>query len=233
MGLILDALDDIIDAHEANARQPAIQKSIRQLPASPSRHPNMVSSEDSMNNDQHEAPVHPQVAETHETGPQHITQEALLWGMKVLQKSANGSKIADQQIQGFLMQHGHLLSSLSLAISTGLQALIMAVPDGNCVGLALLANAHAGLLGPSGTSSTLESFLHNICSSASIFEVESQSIANEVQRREKLAPRSDECAEAGERLASAYQSYSLNRTLAAAAAPQNRRRYGPQHSQTI
>ena len=200
VGLILDALDDIIDAHEANATQLAPQINNRRPPESPLGHSPMRSCDDSMNDDQHDSTVHPKTAELRETAPEHIMQGAILWGLKVLQTSANGSKVANQQIQGFLMQHDHLLSSLSLAISAAMQHLIMAIPSGNRVGLALLASAQADLLGPSGTRGLLESFLHNICSSASIFELESLSIANEVQRREKLAQGSDGSAEAGERL---------------------------------
>ena len=200
VGLILDALDDAIDSHAAVTDQ-AESQSIKQPCAVFARKEDaaiMMTAQGGMQDNCIASTLVTEMAGSDRGCADETIQAALLWGLRVLQASANSSQVADQQIQGFLMQHGPLLSSLSPAVCTAMQDLITSVQAGNRIGLALLANAQAEMLGNAGSLSSLKSLLQNIYSSADTFEEESCSIAREVERRGKIEGRPDGSAQAGE-----------------------------------
>ena len=186
VALILDALDDIICTLEAApARSLSMTRSGSDLDSPSAMEEAMHSSPGSECPSSHNDSLEP--------GPINIPQEALLWGLKALQASATRSQLADRQVQAFLLLHGCLMSSLSLAISTAMQGLISAVQDGQRIGLALLANAQAAMTDDKHSidmADSLGSFLQHICSCASIFEHESCHIAREIQKRECQAASS-------------------------------------------
>ena len=200
VGLILDALDDVIDSHAAVTDQPASQKYKQPCAAFTQNEDDtiMMTAQGSMKDGCFASTLATELAGTDRSCPDESTQAALLWGLRVLQASANSSQVADQQIQAFLMQHGPLLSSLSPAVCNAMHDIITSVQAGSRIGLALLAKAQAEMLGNAGAVSSLKSLLQNICSSAEIFEEESRSIATEVERRAKLERRPDGSAQPGE-----------------------------------
>ena len=186
VGLILDALDDVICSlefipaqHAGAAFQPARLASAEDQVADKA-----ISAQDQPDGT---ADVSMQEARVpvDDGNLAKAADSALLWGLKFLNASANRCLTADKQMHDFLMQHASVLGSSCMASQTAMQDLISAIDNSQRIGLALLANAQAAILDQAGTldqTASLSSFLQHICSSASIFEQESQQIATEIQR---------------------------------------------------
>ncbi len=186
VSLILDILDEVLCSLET----PSVQQT-EPIPMCPA-HP-----EDAMDGAWDAAKNGPEgfaagSAQPMDTEPQcktrmRLADSAIFWGLKILVSSTKRCPVADRQVQAFVIQQAGFIATLSIGIRAALQELLVSVQDGHRIGLAVFANAQAAVLEDTGSSdpaAALSSFLQHICSSASIFELESHQIAVEIRKRE-------------------------------------------------